>query len=96
MAVHIDRGRDPGPFGTPAHYPILIGLFGIFASGWLALVMARDGTRDIFLNDGSELDTSAINALLAQYDDPDILVAFSQHLSAPIPSLQAWLAGDVC
>jgi hypothetical protein len=41
VAVHIDRGRDPGPFGTPAHYPILIGLFGIFASGWLALVMAR-------------------------------------------------------
>ena len=31
----------PGPFGTPAHFPILIGLFGIFASGWLALVMAR-------------------------------------------------------
>jgi hypothetical protein len=42
VAVHIDRGRDPGPFGTPAHFPILIGLFGIFASGWLALVMARD------------------------------------------------------
>ena len=41
VAVHIDRGRDPGPFGTPAHFPILIGLFGIFASGWLALVMAR-------------------------------------------------------
>jgi hypothetical protein len=41
VAVHIDRGRDPGPFGTPAHYPILIGLFGIFAAGWLALVMAR-------------------------------------------------------
>ena len=41
VAVHIDRGRDPGPFGTPAHYPILIGLFGIFAAGWLALAMAR-------------------------------------------------------
>ena len=41
VAVHIDRGRDPGPFGTPAHFPILIGLFGIFAAGWLALVMAR-------------------------------------------------------
>lgn len=41
VAVHIDRGRDPGPFGTPAHYPILAGLFGIFAAGWLALVMAR-------------------------------------------------------
>jgi len=35
VAVHIDRGRDPGPFGTPAHDPILIGLFGIFAAGWL-------------------------------------------------------------
>src|ERR1700694_3936736 len=43
VAVHIDRGRDPGPFGTPAHYPILIGLFGIFAAGWLALGMARGG-----------------------------------------------------
>ena len=41
VAVHIDRGRDPGPFGTPAHYPILIGLFGTFAAGWLALAMAR-------------------------------------------------------
>jgi hypothetical protein len=41
VAVHIDRGRDPGPFGTPAHYPILVGLFGIFAAGWLALAMAR-------------------------------------------------------
>ena len=41
VSVHIDRGRDPGPFGTPAHYPILIGLFGIFAAGWLALAMAR-------------------------------------------------------
>ncbi|MHB8657018.1 MAG: hypothetical protein ACYC91_03540 [Solirubrobacteraceae bacterium] len=41
VAVHIDRGRDPGPFGTPAHFPILIGLFGIFAAGWLAMVMAR-------------------------------------------------------
>jgi len=41
VSVHIDRGRDPGPFGTPAHYPILIGLFGIFAAGWLAIVMSR-------------------------------------------------------
>src|SRR5690242_21159142 len=41
VAKHIDTGRDPSPFGTPAHYPILVGLFGIFAAGWLALVMAR-------------------------------------------------------
>jgi hypothetical protein len=41
VAVHIDRGRDPGPFGTPAHFPILLGLFGVFAAGWLALAMAK-------------------------------------------------------
>ncbi len=41
VSVHIDRGRDPGPFGTPAHYPILLGLFGIFAAGWLAMAMPR-------------------------------------------------------
>jgi hypothetical protein len=41
VAVHIDRGRDPGPFGTAAHFPILLGLFGLFAAGWLSLVMAR-------------------------------------------------------
>jgi hypothetical protein len=42
VAEHIDNGRDPGPFGTAAHYPILLGLFGIFTAGWLAVVMARD------------------------------------------------------
>jgi hypothetical protein len=41
VAEHIDNGRDPGPFGTAAHYPILLGLFGIFTAGWLAVVMAR-------------------------------------------------------
>jgi hypothetical protein len=41
VAEHIDHGRDPGPFGTAAHYPILLGLFGIFTAGWLAVVMAR-------------------------------------------------------
>ena len=25
VAKHIDTGRDPSPFGTPAHYPILVG-----------------------------------------------------------------------
>src|SRR4051812_24096680 len=41
VAEHIDNGRDPGPFGTAAHYPILLGLFGLFTAGWLAVVMAR-------------------------------------------------------
>src|SRR6476620_6121719 len=25
VAVHIDRGRDSSPFGTPAHWPIVLG-----------------------------------------------------------------------
>src|SRR5947209_12055197 len=39
VAKHIDTGRDPGPFGTAAHYPILVGLFGIAVAGFLAIGM---------------------------------------------------------
>jgi hypothetical protein len=39
VAKHIDTGRDPGPFGTAAHYPILIGLFGITLGGFLAVTL---------------------------------------------------------
>ncbi len=39
VAKHIDTGRDPGPFGTAAHYPILIGLFGIALGGFVAIVL---------------------------------------------------------
>ena len=30
VATHIDNGRDPGPFGNAAHFPILIGLLKPF------------------------------------------------------------------
>jgi hypothetical protein len=39
VAKHIDTGRDPSPFGTPAHYPILVGLFGIAVGGFTAIVL---------------------------------------------------------
>ena len=39
VAKHIDTGRDPGPFGTAAHYPILVGLFGIAIGGFMAIVL---------------------------------------------------------
>src|SRR3954452_16868369 len=39
VAKHIDTGRDPSPFGTPAHYPILVGLAGIALGGLLAIVL---------------------------------------------------------
>jgi hypothetical protein len=44
MATHIDNGRDPGPFANIAHYPILLGLAGIAAAGYLALLLRDDGS----------------------------------------------------
>src|SRR4051812_10194099 len=42
VAWHIDKGRDDGPFGTPAHYFIIIGLLGIALAGLLAVVLDKD------------------------------------------------------
>src|SRR4051794_8612224 len=39
ISLHIDVGRDPGPLANPAHYFILLGLFGIFAAGFLAIAL---------------------------------------------------------
>lgn len=41
ISLHIDDGRDPGPLANPSHYFILFGLFGLFAAGFLALVLPR-------------------------------------------------------
>ena len=40
IAVHIDNGRDTGPFGTPAHYPIFFGILGIIVAGVLPIALA--------------------------------------------------------
>src|SRR4051812_25106955 len=37
ISFHIDAGRDPGPLANPAHYLILLGLFGIFTAGYFAI-----------------------------------------------------------
>lgn len=42
VAVHIDNGRDQNPFGTPAHWPIVIGLCGLVVAGILAITLDRD------------------------------------------------------
>jgi hypothetical protein len=39
ISLHIDDGRDAGPLANPAHYFILVGLFGIFAAGFLAVIL---------------------------------------------------------
>ena len=33
VSWHIGNGRDPGPLANPAHYFIIIGLFGVFVGG---------------------------------------------------------------
>jgi hypothetical protein len=40
ISLHIDNGRDPGPLANPAHYLILIGLYGVFVSGVLSMALA--------------------------------------------------------
>lgn len=39
VSWHIGNGRDPGPLANPAHYFIVIGLFGIFLAGMIAVVL---------------------------------------------------------
>ncbi|MGH2598381.1 MAG: hypothetical protein ACRDJ9_03235, partial [Dehalococcoidia bacterium] len=42
VPYHVDYGRDEGPLANPAHYLILFGLLGVFASGLLSMGLARD------------------------------------------------------
>jgi hypothetical protein len=39
ISLHIDNGRDAGPLANPAHYFILVGLFGIFSAGFFAMIL---------------------------------------------------------
>jgi hypothetical protein len=48
----------------------------------LALVMARDGKRDVFLKGGSVLTGDDVKALLARYDDADILLEQLSRLNS--------------
>jgi hypothetical protein len=42
ISLHIADGRDEGPLANPAHYFILAGLFGVFAAGFLAVVLPEE------------------------------------------------------
>lgn len=39
ISLHIAEGRDEGPLANLAHYFILAGLFGVFASGFLSMCL---------------------------------------------------------
>ncbi|HEY4569374.1 MAG TPA: hypothetical protein VIH10_07905 [Kribbella sp.] len=61
IAVHIARGRDTGPFGTPAHYPIFFGILGVIVSGVLPIALAGKPlpARTIKLTKGWRIPCSA-------------------------------------
>ena len=42
ISLHIAKGRDAGPLANPAHYFILVGLFGVFASGFISMVLPKE------------------------------------------------------
>jgi len=46
VSLHIDVGRDPGPLNNTAHFFILGGLFGIFASGFFAVCLPDEDRKD--------------------------------------------------
>ena len=43
ISLHIDNGRDAGPLANPAHYLILVGLYGVLVAG--AMSIALSGTE---------------------------------------------------
>jgi hypothetical protein len=49
IGIHLDNGRDPGPFANTAHYFILAGLFGIFFAGLIGISLPRRKEADTFV-----------------------------------------------
>ncbi|MEA2217564.1 MAG: hypothetical protein QOJ35_190 [Solirubrobacteraceae bacterium] len=49
VSLHVDVGRDQGPFGTPAHYFILAGLYGIVMAGFFAMCLPEKREGPTFI-----------------------------------------------
>ena len=41
ISIHLDQGRDEGPFANASHYLILAGLFGITVAGLFAMTLPK-------------------------------------------------------
>ncbi|MBN1530600.1 MAG: hypothetical protein JW895_16170 [Thermoleophilaceae bacterium] len=53
ISLHIDNGRDAGPLANPAHYLILIGLYGSLLAGALSIALARTRPSDAAIHLGA-------------------------------------------
>jgi hypothetical protein len=40
ISLHIDNGRDAGPLANPAHYLILVGLYGVLVAGVMSIALS--------------------------------------------------------
>ncbi|MBA3746597.1 MAG: hypothetical protein H0W96_03780 [Solirubrobacterales bacterium] len=49
VSLHLGVGRDQGPFGTPAHYFILAGLYGIVLAGFFAMCLPEKKEGPTFI-----------------------------------------------
>jgi hypothetical protein len=45
ISLHIDVGRDEGPLANPAHYFILVALYGLFAAGLVSCALHEGAQR---------------------------------------------------
>src|SRR5215203_4151456 len=54
ISLHIDNGRDAGPLANPAHYFILVGLFGIFSAGFFAMVLPLERPSTVSIRLGRD------------------------------------------
>jgi len=54
ISLHIDNGRDAGPLANPAHYFILLGLFGVFSAGFFAMVLPREKPSTVAIRLGND------------------------------------------
>jgi hypothetical protein len=76
----IDRPKRFRYSELTAQFPSLAK--SIAAVDGVALVMARDGQEDVFLAGGQEYRGDAIKQVLAQFDDPDILLSQLSRLNS--------------
>jgi hypothetical protein len=62
ISYHLDDGRDPGPLANPAHYAILLGLFGVLAAAVLAIALPlrRPGAAALRLAPGWEVPLGGV------------------------------------
>ena len=75
-----DRAKRLTYSELTAQFPSLAS--NIAAIDGVALVMARDEGSDVFLTEGQELRGEAVKPVLAQYDDPDILLSQLSRLNS--------------